>query len=1070
MTSSADGFWSHAPRLTQVSFEPDDTELSEAARESLEELAGRVARDGLRSRSRDLPLPFVILTGYGEGTDEEAEAEGEERATNAYVEFLASLDVELSRRQKKVPPDQQLTAHDFTIEWGSSGGDVGQSADAEALRRRVTVEVVSPMTLLNDLRKADPELRDAPLDMDALIRRVLHRAANTPVGPSERERAAGLIVDAYKGGWTDSLGALGAYHAFEKGVISSRRERYFTVGGHRAAGINWSPEKVISLDTTKVDILRKRPDGGFDTDGWGHAPWGTGQFPYAVVAEGGHDRVTATWPDGTARALTVDEFVELVARDLELTGAPPGTPIVLVIPQGGDRGLDLPQKLADRTGLTVWAHSGDVTIHDIGSQTYSIGVIHHDGRIEGDWVPSLPGMAPGVAADGPSWWRKVVNRTLVGLTGRRIGRTAIRPEEVAKKQMEAQQRHLDAMKHYAHYNVAAQRVVSGLLPLPRPGKPGTRRYYFDAHGGPGYIVFPLEDGKHVHARNEDGARYIARRRSVRELDKDDWIELVLCYAGSPQDHGVDSANRRDTGDSFPGSFVPDPLAEVAVGQHVANEARHKVNCTVLLDATALHHGEYIRYLTTDAQGRRGSYEQFFPEPDEEELDRRAREIGYHSGPGPAPDVARAATLRLVRALRLTLGKEIDDDVRIDQDPEYAELLRGVAELSRMWLSDARFGNAGLFTLDFFERVVAATLPAGTRVRQADYRNVLKAAAAAVDGTKLSDFATLPSSLDDAAQWLDTADVVGEAVRALRLRGPDEVRTRQRSRMFWARVKMLEAWDASAFEGITAHLYDLPSADLVTDWQRDFIRDLITRAFAGGLDGSDADVMVAFLLDRKGALSKTTALPVPGAPGTVSGRDFLGTLNGTAPDLSKVRTPSGPVDAPWAGKDKQTGEDKPVPYTVHAKVDPKAPGRVLVTFESSPGHPLTRSLSPQEFAELLARDAHLSYEDLTIPILLDIKGLVAHAPDLIKTVAQRLGRRIWVIGEPAPTDPVDPQNPEPAPSPVRPPAPRRADRGFDSESGTDVDSVFAGRGLTVRFDPGSAMVSEDDVADIEDKKK
>ncbi|MDW6056877.1 hypothetical protein SAZ11_00570 [Streptomyces sp. FXJ1.4098] len=69
------------------------------------------------------------------------------------------------------------------------------------------------------------------------------------------------------------------------------------------------------------------------------------------------------------------------------------------------------------------------------------------------------------------------------------------------------------------------------------------------------------------------------------------------------------------------------------------------------------------------------------------------------------------------------------------------------------------------------------------------------------------------------------------------------------------------------------------------------------------------------------------------------------------------------------------------------------------------------------------------EDLTTPVLLDIQGLVAHAPGLTGVLAQRLGRRIWVVGEPRPTDPVDPQNPEFAPSPVRPPAPARTRRGY-----------------------------------------
>ncbi|MDW6056879.1 lonely Cys domain-containing protein [Streptomyces sp. FXJ1.4098] len=521
----------------------------------------------------------------------------------------------------------------------------------------------------------------------------------------------------------------------------------------------------------------------------------------------------------------------------------------------------------------MWAHSGHPTLHETGPQTYGIGVIHRDGRIQGDWIPSRPGTAPDARADDPSWWRKVVNRTLVGLTGLSFGRTALRPEEVVEKDMEWDQRHLDAMKHYAHFNTAVRRFVSGLLPLPRPGKPGTRRYYFDAHGGPGYIVLPWRTA----GRSAPGTKRVrgtsraagACRSSTRTTGSSWWSATPVRPRTVAWTAPVSTSATASLAPSCPTRSRTSPWAARRERDAEEGQCQHPHRCHGGLPGW-IHPGPGHR-----RPGAAGSYQQYFPEPDAEELDRRAREIGYHTGPGPAPAVAGAATLRLVRALRLTLGKEIDDDLRIDQDPEYAELLRGAAALDRMWRLDPRFADAGPVTLDFFERVVAATLPAGTPARQDDYRNVLKRAAAAPAGTTAATFVALPSSLDDAAHWLDTADVVDAAVRALRLGGPGDVGRRELSRMFWARVKMEEAWGGSDLERITAHLYDLPPSAQVTDRQREFTQDLVTRAFAGGLDGADADVMVAYLLDRNGAVSKTTALSPPGDPDEVIGRTSWG---------------------------------------------------------------------------------------------------------------------------------------------------------------------------------------------------
>ncbi|WP_274598934.1 lonely Cys domain-containing protein, partial [Streptomyces albus] len=909
--------------------------------------------------------------------------------------------------------------------------------------------------MLDRLRKADPELRDGPLDLDALVRRILHRGPAAPVDADERERLYLLLTDAYANGWADSLGALGAYHAMVKGVLSHKRDRYFTRGGRRFPGLNWGSEKVVTLETDRVSSLRRLPNGQFTSAGRTDAPWRGGPPPYVVVASGRHDMVRVAWPDGTSRDVPVDEFVELVARDPDLARLPADAPIVLAIPHAGDRGLDLPRLLAERTGRTVWSHSGFVTIAETSPGIYSIGTFHEPGRtIEGDWIASRPGMAPDRTADTPSWWRKVVNRTLVGLTGQRFGRVAMRPEENAENDHEPVQRRLGSMTHYAHYNIATRRWVSAKLPLPRPGKPGVNRYFFEAHGEPGYVAFPLEDGFEYLAPDREAARYVAHRRSVRELGKDDWIELVICWVGSPRHRGVQVP--APDSESFSGSFVPDPLAQVPVGQHMANETRRRVNCTVHVDAMGIYDdGEYIRPLYTDHRGRRGAYTQFFPEPDAAELARRARVAGFHTGPGEPSDAVLERTLRLVRALRLTLGNEIDDDVRVDQDPAYAELLRGAAALDRMAQDDPEWGSVGPFTLDFLDQVVAANLPPGTVARQGDYRSVLTRAAMAHPKTKLRHFVTLPDSLDRALDWFSFEDVAGTAARVLDLSGPGAVGGHELSRMFWARAKAEGAFSDPALAGITARMLSLAPGTEPTPAQLNGTKDLIMRAVAIGLDGTDPNVLFPYYLVRDGALSDDTALSAPATPHKVSGRDFRGTSNGILRDVSKIDTASGPVDAPWTGKD-QYGDDKPAPYLVEAAEDPQAADRVVVTVNSR-----ARSLSHQEFAELLALDEELYGEPLTTPVLLDIPSLAfPQMTALMETLAQHLGRRIWCTTRQYPIDPVDPQNPDPAPMPVRPPVPHSA-------GSRPAPPPSARRLSTVVFEPGSTRVSEDDVADLED---
>ncbi|MEK8171939.1 hypothetical protein NKH77_28950 [Streptomyces sp. M19] len=67
---------------------------------------------------------------------------------------------------------------------------------------------------------------------------------------------------------------------------------------------------------------------------------------------------------------------------------------------------------------------------------------------------------------------------------------------------------------------------------------------------------------------------------------------------------------------------------------------------------------------------------------------------------------------------------------------------------------------------------------------------------------------------------------------------------------------------------------------------------------------------------------------------LDGRDYTDGPGTAKVDLSKIRTPGGLEDAPWAGQDED-GDDKPIPFLVRATLDPLDAGRFLLAFGGRP---------------------------------------------------------------------------------------------------------------------------------------
>ncbi|MFE7810861.1 lonely Cys domain-containing protein [Streptomyces sp. NPDC057433] len=799
---------------------------------------------------------------------------------------------------------------------------------------------------LDQLRQADPALRDGPLDLDPLTRRVLLLDSAAPVTDAQRSELFRVAMDPAVES-AGSLAALAAFHLQLRGVLSPTRTMTAPGGGVR--GRDWTNGAIPDLDLTHVGKVVRQADGSLARGGVETAPWhrpGEPE-PYVVMTEGDHRRIVVRGFDGAPRQVPIDVFAELLALDPALSGLPPDVPVVLLVPGAGARGLDLPRRAADRTGREVWSADGAVKVspQQDPALPHVVSLQFGEGLPRAHWIRSTPGQVldPAEYGDAPAWEREVRSHSVVTDRGTTIGRGVFEESE-APRRIEALRLATESTELW-HYNPVTGESAKDDAPVPFAGKPV---YVFGAHARPGATRVPtLTDPRH-HTRQRETGGMLKRRPSLARLPKDHAVLMEACSSAKPP--GV-VRTRRGIDDTF----VPDPLAVVSESQHVANETgrttyggTHMVSFAVLPDQTFVHR------LYTDSRGRRGAWVEHRPEPTGDLLDDRARAAGLHTDPAqPASDATRERTLRLVRALRLTFGAAIEDDSR------YGELLAGIGALETMRAADPALRGLGPFSTDLFERAAHAYQRGGAPGPDA-YRDLLDRAAHAVrsrPGTVLSDFVALPH-VTAAAQrlgGLPDQDLDTEAARILRLDGgPAAVEEPQRARLFWASVKALE-WESRTPDpdALTGRLLHLDRPDPA---RRPELLDLVAQAAAVGVDVDNPTELGAFHLETLGALApRTQLLDLDGVP---TGRRWSpsppNTTTTTATDRVVVAAPE------QGGGYRAVGQERP-PWST-----PDRAPAYLVWAGGGPDH-LTMHLPGgfrgrvpyDEVAELLARDPVLN---------------------------------------------------------------------------------------------------------------
>ncbi|MER5794215.1 lonely Cys domain-containing protein [Streptomyces sp. NPDC001980] len=991
----SEGTASSEPWTTgKVTFKEGSEEVDPLQRGYLTHLARKVVKAGLRDIRAGLQAPWITVTGYGNGSwltpaspGWGAESRGQGRADAVADVLRDEIWKVLKLIQQNEPPERHVSSSAFTIVGVSGGRDVavdGVSGDAgvRALRRQTTIDIdLAPRSQaverLDALRLADTGtgLREGAFDPDPLARRILHLDAQHTVRDTDRRALYALVDEAIAAGRATSLAALGAYDLWRRGALSDASR--ITAADGRALGRNWTGGPAGDLLTESYVELREGRVADSPTALW-QQQGADDNRPYLVAAKGDHERVRVRLTGGSLVRVPLEEFAELLAMDPDLAALDDQLPVVLAVPHAGARSPRLPRTAAARTGRTVWAHSGEVKLHeDPSTRQTRIAVVNRRSAGEplGSWFasePDRPGLVdqvPGIeerflrAVDGTRVPDDEIMSHTLAADGRPYGRAVFTKGDVIAR--ERQFGTVSNADKYVHVDPVSQNLYGDAENVPWFGRDA---YFFYLHGNPGAFQIARADGTARTTPGDQIGGYLRRRPSLRRLTPDGVVVLMSCWAGA----AADGISRR--GDAARAPFAADRLATVSEAQQVANQVDRTVFAVDRAHYVSYSGGQSRQGIAMTAEGERSGWKELRPEPTGAALDELARTVGLHTGAGPASEEDRDSALRLVRALRLVFGASVEDDKDV-VDGEYQRLLSGIGALETMRRDDPGLRDSGPFTMDLLDRVARShaeqsaglAKPPGTALEPAEILAVLEAARTQPARAALRDFVPLPS-VDEALSTLAKDDPAQRAVQVLDL-GSGPVTAVHRQRLLWATVGAVEglsaAPDVNALAVKVLHLD--ASVVPVDDARRAELLWTMAGAAAAGRDVHNPTALAAFHLERSGALSRGTLLL--SSSGREVGRNWTGRPmtdplvmdRYLATDTNVGPSSAAVLPVPWRLRGAGTGENA---YFVLADG-----GRDHVDMPWPDGS--RRPVPPDEIAELLANDPVLNArlpEDPIVPIM------------------------------------------------------------------------------------------------------
>ncbi|MGW3635332.1 scabin-related ADP-ribosyltransferase, partial [Streptomyces sp. NPDC005122] len=280
-----------------------------------------------------------------------------------------------------------------------------------------------------------------------------------------------------------------------------------------------------------VDHNLDRDDPGYIQSSEFQVPW-AGTKPYFVMA-GNFTDGTFKLTDATKNLAEVhrDDFADMVAEDLVEEDLPEGTPVVLMIPRGGDGGLDLPRRIAARTERVVYALTGEYspTSHPDGS--WSFGLRSKDRLPSGDEgprgaivrmnPPSQGGVDPSL---GERWGsittldgqvipdRDVMTRPMPNLKGIPKGRASASDKDWAN--WEGEHVRIDEVTQFEH-RVTEHEATGWTKDVPYNPQ---RAYFVATHGDlDGFQLVVAGESEPVEVSGSELGRFLNRRPSIQAL-------------------------------------------------------------------------------------------------------------------------------------------------------------------------------------------------------------------------------------------------------------------------------------------------------------------------------------------------------------------------------------------------------------------------------------------------------------------------------------------------------------------------------------------------------------------------
>ncbi|WP_432164164.1 hypothetical protein [Streptomyces tendae] len=290
------------------------------------------------------------------------------------------------------------------------------------------------------------------------------------------------------------------------------------------------------------------------------APWSTWstESPFFVRVNGTPFGVTVQLSDGTVTWVNAQAFADLLAGDTDLRRQPEHAPVVLLMARGGAGGLDLPRRVAQRTGRTVWSASArlDVRYDETGRKLVTRFRSHKGTEPEGNWIMSrpddLPERDPGTVGgqsprdeirtlDGETvedWL--VVTHTIIGPDHRSLGRSS---------HSLADQAYREPVHRGLHSRGAFMSKLSKTtwsqsdVPWRNDNSPDRMPYFFNSHGNSKILALraadpnqPRTPPRSVQVSGKEVGRFLRRRPSLSRLDPDVPVVLLSCDTGvSPGD-------------------------------------------------------------------------------------------------------------------------------------------------------------------------------------------------------------------------------------------------------------------------------------------------------------------------------------------------------------------------------------------------------------------------------------------------------------------------------------------------------------------------------------------------------